>query len=1122
VRWGDVLAPQSDAQTDGPRVQRASGVATSLQGGELPDTAKEAVNFHSLVMSGSLTADTTIGPADLPRQERTVIAAIVQEEGEHIREPPSRQDTTAKLPVARLKRTRDLPACPAGPPARRTEGTVTPDPGDAGKPRTDETLQSDSRRKNPPRPGRYEPPPRPPKQAPKKAAKTTKGTSGWRSREIADDMVEDVAEVMGEEGRWNPDKEVFEHRLLIRWAGGSLPRAHVALAIQRGYQPTPGYPQPDPEDPDNVLVEWEPTWELRNVLQNIDDDTGKRFWQPIVLEFWAGRGRQPPDPESDDVEPGMRDVERIGARKWREPSRPDAGRTTISTKEVNPDSDIHPGPHHRLLVRVPVVGPKTVMCYSPAGKLVGQVSDDRLADLWRRWRGDKAEGDSPLEQAGFARDVAALLARYNKDLTNHWALPADIYSTLKYALGIDTERFASPLNVSPSTEVYYSFYKEDEVFGATHDAYSTPFLTPSGVNPEYTPSELAKALKWAVQSTYLEDHPQVHILIYPVWEGEPYKKWLLHPRVHKLCRVPQGKFNFRHYDSWTGKAPTAGRNSTKWDVDLLLVANPAGMHAHYDHTTVSRSLQQVLLWHTDRRLEVHEPPRHMWSAAQDRPRGMARVVRCFDAGDLLDVPPQPPPARTPQSTQPVELPAWLPTLGPEHMAHKAYEWVYTDGSSLQTKAPDGTAYTSTGAAVYDAVEDTIQLVNPMTTGGRNHTVNRAELAAIYAALDKLRDREHLKILTDSQASIHAILNEIHQPMRTSDHLHRELLTAIATLAMDRDRAGKRTTILKVRAHAGVVGNEVADSAAKYQAHGHDMGQLSDADKWPLQNLGYITLDDDRMAQIGIGVAIPSSTPLTLQVPVSMLPGGTEGDDSRELRPDDPRVDALLASKYATFGSNTDAAHHRMLQQQNDPALGRHHKISTRYMRSGQFTHKDRLLIHKLRHGVFQTQKRDHMMRPKVFPDPNCVLCRDGRGHATPKALDGDNAGRDGCGHVMGGCMHPQLRSCYIKRHNEAVARIARALAAGDLGRWLLVADLNKEDREGLAGEVHREVHSRIPEGLLPGVEQHLREKLRPDILFAVGMCHEREALLTHPGVMLCDVGSVSVKNKLELWRLQWW
>ena len=367
-------------------------------------------------------------------------------------------------------------------------------------------------------------------------------------------------------------------------------------------------------------------------------------------------------------------------------------------------------------------------------------------------------------------------------------------------------------------------------------------------------------------------------------------------------------------------------------------------------------------------------------------------------------------------------------------------------------------------------------------------MTRAELAAIYVALDKFRHREHLQILTDSQTSIHAILNDMHRPMRTESHLHRELLAGITALIMDRDDAGRRTTIMKVRAHAGVAGNEVADSAAKYQAHGHDMGQLSPDDRWPLQGLGHVKIEE-QVARVTVGVDVPKSTPLTLRVPAGLLPGKPGADTDREwaMEPDDPRVDALLAGTYATFGSNTDAAHHRMLQQQNDPALGRHHKISTGFMRSSKFTHKDRLLIHKLRHGVFQTQKRDHMMRPKAFPSPHCVLCKDGRGQATPKALDGDATGRDGCGHVMGGCMHPQLRACYIKRHNEAVAMIARALATGDLGRWLLVADLSEADRDGIAGVVRKEVHSRIPAELLPGVEAHLRDKLRPDILFAVGL-----------------------------------
>jgi hypothetical protein len=191
-----------------------------------------------------------------------------------------------------------------------------------------------------------------------------------------------------------------------------------------------------------------------------------------------------------------------------------------------------------------------------------------------------------------------------------------------------------------------------------------------------------------------------------------------------------------------------------------------------------------------------------------------------------------------------------------------------------------------------------------------------------------------------------------------------------------------------------------------------------------------------------------------------------------------RVTALkryILKKCATWGSNTEAVHYAMLERANAPALGRDKDISSRYMRCGGVGHKMRLLIKKLQYGVFQTQARDHMMRPGTFTGPECVVCKSGA--------------RDGCGHVMGECTHPEVRACHLKRHNEAVRQIARAIASGSNGRWLVVADLKSEELGTLAGDVGGPVRSRPPPGLLPGLNDGQRRQLmrmRPDILLMVG------------------------------------
>ena len=87
----------------------------------------------------------------------------------------------------------------------------------------------------------------------------------------------------------------------------------------------------------------------------------------------------------------------------------------------------------------------------------------------------------------------------------------------------------------------------------------------------------------------------------------------------------------------------------------------------------------------------------------------------------------------------------------------------------------------------------------------------------------------------------------------------------------------------------------------------------------------------------------------------------------------------------------------------------------------------------------------------------------------------------------GACTHPMLKACYIKRHNEMVAAISRAIAQGDRGRWLLVADLRADHLGELSELQKKEVVSRVPRFMLPKVTEQDRLRMRPDILFVDGM-----------------------------------
>jgi hypothetical protein len=167
----------------------------------------------------------------------------------------------------------------------------------------------------------------------------------------------------------------------------------------------------------------------------------------------------------------------------------------------------------------------------------------------------------------------------------------------------------------------------------------------------------------------------------------------------------------------------------------------------------------------------------------------------------------------------------------------------------------------------------------------------------------------------------------------------------------------------------------------------------------------------------------------------------------------------------------------MMTKMNAPELGRHKAISDRYMSASKFDHKYRRTMKQLLYGTFQTQKRDHFMRPAAFASATCVLCA---------GIHKEGPQMDGCGHVMGGCQHPQLHARYITRHNEAVALIAQAITEGEYGRWLVVADLKEGERDSLSERVRGRVQNRLPEWMLPHMAAEERNKMRPDLMFVIG------------------------------------
>ena len=627
-------------------------------------------------------------------------------------------------------------------------------------------------------------------------------------------MYEDAERVMAV-----TDKTMYHYmgeaqlKYKVQWAPTMVLKKHLPAFQSLGYEALRTEPARTPWGPHvshlYTKVTWEDTWEPANALKG----TGawrivEQFEQAITEE--GERNAASHRPCADE---GLSHSDRQGvgmdptpaANEFDPSYNPNLVDICLTT--CDPGRDIlHTGRYHvQALDNGDMDDAYGV--FDPLGRLVGTITAARAQWLYQRYEvtrlGNPALFDS-LAAGSFEEELAKLLLRYkdgHRDgadretrLSNHWAVPDPLMVALREGLGVRGERFASPLNCNEQTESYWAMYPEDRVFGAQHDAYSTAWVGATEANPEYTAHELEKAMRWAIGSTMLTNDPVLTVMVMPHWRDSAYEQWLHHPAVRRVATMPAAQFQFKTCDHWKGNKEFVG--SPKWDVNVLVVANKAGLETWVDSSMLYRELNK-LPWLT-RPIPTTDltAPSPRWSAGPEAdfklPRRLREVAkkknhdhnRGVDAGAAY-------------------------TLAPALPRRYSDDVYYTDGS--RHPSPDGE-----GSVCGSGVHNPARKVNlPLDPGGvgESNTITRAELAAIYHALSMADGSEDVYIASDSLCSLHIINNAVRRPHCLRDHLHREIALAIAEMIMRRSGSGVCTHLLKVKAHSGVAGNDAADALA---------------------------------------------------------------------------------------------------------------------------------------------------------------------------------------------------------------------------------------------------------------------------------------------------------------------
>ncbi|KAK3286909.1 hypothetical protein CYMTET_5554 [Cymbomonas tetramitiformis] len=342
------------------------------------------------------------------------------------------------------------------------------------------------------------------------------------------------------------------------------------------------------------------TWSTEETVRthllkhNLSSDHG---WQNLVEE-WENdkRDKKTKREPVEEILAGQPNGEQ---RYWKHVTH-----LEICTRETNPDQDIRhiPGTKDRQLR----AEGDTTYCYEPDGGLIGTLSTVKVRELYDRYA--EAVGDSTAQRPTgkqlakrlklsvehkiqvntFEEEIAQLLIRYSskaemrhrkRNLQNHWTFPPEMMEAVHTAMGVQTEVFASPLNVHKNTKIYYSQYPRDSVFGAVGSAWEEQWekLGSYQFNPEYTAGDLYKALKKAINSTKTAE-PVLGVGIYPTYAKSPYRKLLnkhMGYRVHELLEIKEGQFTFLPPDHWM-QGNLQKPKQCNWNMRILIVANAAG------------------------------------------------------------------------------------------------------------------------------------------------------------------------------------------------------------------------------------------------------------------------------------------------------------------------------------------------------------------------------------------------------------------------------------------------------------------------------------------------------------------------------------------------------------------
>ena len=273
----------------------------------------------------------------------------------------------------------------------------------------------------------------------------------------------------------------------------------------------------------------------------------------------------------------------------------------------------------------------------------------------------------------------------------------------------------------------------------------------------------------------------------------------------------------------------------------------------------------------------------------------------------------------------------------------------------------------------------------------------------------------------------AIRKTLAAPHRTLGHRHARLLKAIADSLCLRDYAGYPTTLVKVRAHTGIAGNEEADKLAKAATKDYSASPFATATPdESVSAFGWSTCDtgDDLVDAAAVAAAALSA-----------------------------RVATIIRTKPTSTAARWAAGTSDLLASESN---------AFRSSRLVPFHHK-RLLI-QLRCQRWLTNAQLCVMH--IAPSPRCPHCN----HSYDDSL-----------HTLSACTHPVLNGLITYRHDHATHIIADAIRKSHFERpFHLFVSAGRRYAEHATATPFAHTTQSIPDWALPGNAE------KPDLVLILG------------------------------------